>query len=354
MARIDDEFALIRQLTGAMKRSSDVVVGVGDDTAVVEFEPNWQVLLACDTMVDTIHFSERTMDPFSIGYKALASNISDVAAMGGIPKFALVALNLPASIDGMYLQEVYRGLESCGEAYGVKIVGGDTVVTPEVFSLSVTIAGQVEAGKALVRSSARPEDVVFVTGPLGGSAAGLNYLLEHGIPNGDPCEENHPNHQPVVPEYIHEIILFHQKPVPQIWAGRLLNQSGICHALNDISDGLASEAWEIAESSGVVLRIFQDKLPVHPSVKSYAEQIHASTDDWIWYGGEDYQLIGTVPKSRWEKVAQSLNEHGITLYCIGEVLAGTPRVEYVDKAGVVHLLEKKGYNHFAKKVDGEA
>ena len=185
-----DEFALIRRLTGGRTgregaSGRGVVVGIGDDAAVIAPTPGKQMVLTCDTMVEIVDFLPWTMDDESIGWKAMAQNVSDLAAMGAEPRFALCALVAPKAFPAERLERLYAGLYACADAYGVAIVGGDMSTSPERVSVTVTAIGEVEAGRALLRSGARAGDVVFVTGPLGLSAAGLDWLLrreEGGVP----------------------------------------------------------------------------------------------------------------------------------------------------------------------------
>jgi thiamine-monophosphate kinase len=340
-----DEFALIRHLNKkaqdrAIAKSipsySQVATGIGDDAAVVGISAGMQLVAACDAMVDQIHFLPQTMEDFHVGYKALVSNVSDIAAMGAIPKFALITLAVPKGLNISRLESIYDGIYACAEEYGVAIIGGDTVSTPDSLSISVTILGEVEIGQALLRSSAKAGDVVFVTGSVGSSSAGLHYLLA----------KNRVEHSPDS-AYI-EFIRSHRMPKAQVAAGRLLLTSGYGHALNDISDGLASEAWEIAEASGKCIQLFAKNIPISDSVLQYASDINYSPLEWALYGGEDYQLIGTVAAEYWDKARAQFEREGLAIYPIGEVLPGDPEVRWVNEAGNIERLEKKGFNHFGR------
>lgn len=339
-----DEFGLIRLLTEGRTRtgaSGGVVLGIGDDAAVVQPRPDFHTVLSCDTMVESIHFRGDTMKYGDIGYKALASNISDMAAMGAVPLYALVALSAPRSLPVERLQELYDGLYACADRYEVAVVGGDTTSSPGPLVVTVTIAGEVEQGRALFRSSARPGDIVFVTGYPGLSAAGLHYLLRRS-------EDAYALQGQDLPPHIKSLIREHQRPQPQPCAGRLLLQSGRCHALNDVSDGLASEAWEIAEASGCRLIIEQSRLPVHPDLGAYAAETGRPAVDWLLYGGEDYVLLGTAPAEASCELEQlfARSGGGIPFFVIGRVEAGAPKVELWQTDGSVQRIDKKGYNHF--------
>ncbi|MEX2461734.1 MAG: thiamine-phosphate kinase [Paenibacillaceae bacterium] len=338
---IQDEFGLIRQWTNAyqsavLQQALGVVVGIGDDAAVVESKSGFQLVLSSDTMVQDIHFNEKTMGMADVGFKAMAAALSDLAAMGAIPRYALVSLTLPKSADLTLSQQLYEGLYACAGKYGVAIVGGDTTSSLGSWVITIQVVGEVEAGKALLRSSARLGDAVFISGFLGCSAAGLDYLnTEFPIkPNSNQSKA------------IKHVIEKHRRPLPQIRTGRALLQCGGCHALNDISDGLASEAWEIAEASNVGILLNESQIPIDPNLQIYAELSGKMVRDWILFGGEDYQLIGTVPESKVEFVERELGRQQLFFQRIGEVTDLFTGVRLLQVEGTMVEVPKKGYNHF--------
>lgn len=341
MARLD-EFKLIQKLTDrkqsrSFQQKRGVIVGVGDDAAVAHITAQAQLVMSCDTMVEGIHFNRWTMEDEDIGFKALAANISDMAAMGAIPKYALVSISVPKRVSDYRLKRIYSGLYECAEIYGVAVVGGDTTSAPHDFSLSVTIIGEVEAGKALLRSKAVHDDCVFITGLIGRSAVGLDYLMQCKQPNLRLCD---------IPEPMRAIVLAHRRPKPSVEAGRILLRSGLCHALNDISDGLASEAWEIAEASNVGIVLDETSIPVPADLRGYAMKRNKSPLDWMLYGGEDYVLIGTLPSHDMPRVQRAFAAAQIDLYMIGKVTHNFKGVQLIDKEGNVEQVSKKGYQHF--------
>lgn len=357
-----DEFKSIAYWTNGRQtpewqRERGVELGIGDDAAVVAppaascgLTGDVHMVLAMDTMVEHVHFSPVTMSDEAIGYKALACNISDIAAMGALPLHALAAISVPSSYDADRILRLYDGLYACADKYGVAVIGGDTTSAPAHLTISVTVTGAVEAGRALKRSGAQHGDAVFVTGPIGMSAAGL-HLLQYG---GQAARS----------EYA-RLIAAHQRPTPSVRAGRLLLQCGICTSLNDISDGLASEAWEIAEASGVRLLIDEQALPKSGSLTAYAALAGVPPLDWMLYGGEDYVLTGTVAGEDAAEVGEAFHREGLPFYVIGQVEAGDPGVELVLSAegpgrpgqsgrmatvsGMRRTIpiEKRGYNHFS-------
>ncbi|WP_028563140.1 thiamine-phosphate kinase [Paenibacillus pinihumi] len=361
-----DEFAGIRSWTENRQQKSwqqerGVVVGIGDDAAVVEATPgkggtgstsSWQSLITVDTMVETIHFNDLTMLEEDVGYKALAANISDIAAMGGIPRHAVISVSVPPSYSPQRVKQIYDGLYACANQYGVAIVGGDTTSSPSHLVLAVTLTGIIESGRSVYRSGAQPGDAVFVTGLLGMSAAGLDYLMKLPEKYGKvvPYRELAATAQKMADtEGAGALVRHHRRPQPSVAAGRLLISQGACHALNDVSDGLASEAWELAESSQVSIVLSEHLLPRSASLLHYAEQTGKNPVDWMLYGGEDYVLVGTMPEADLEQAKEELNRQGIPLYRIGRVESGAPGVwMYGSDGGERTAILKRGYNHFSE------
>ncbi|MDM5197005.1 thiamine-phosphate kinase [Fictibacillus enclensis] len=324
-----DEFEWIKTISPAGHRQSSVIQGIGDDAALVQGS-SWDQIVCLDTMVEGIHFTSETMTPYHVGYKSLAANISDIAAMGGVPLYYLVSIAIPSSWEEEGLSQVYKGMADLAEAYDMDLIGGDTVSTKGPLVLSVTVMGQVEPGRNLLRSNAKPGDVVFLSGPVGDSAGGLDLLLKRSLTGPFTAEEK-------------QLVKAHQLPEPHVGPGRILAASDKRVSLNDISDGMASEANEIAEASGAVLTLFHDKLPRSPVLQMYPED---QQDQWIFFGGEDYKLIGTMSPDDFAQAEAACKKAGYTLTVIGEVSSGEPGVQ-LKKGSHVEPLLKAGYNHFS-------
>ncbi|MBU7315824.1 thiamine-phosphate kinase [Paenibacillus sp. SM 69] len=339
-----DEFTLIDLLNGgkqtiAFQRAGGVETGIGDDAAVVRASSDSRWILTCDTMTEDIHFKRVTMRDVDIGYKAMASAVSDIAAMGGTPRYALVALSMPKSTPVERVRAMYDGLYECANRYRVVVAGGDTTSCIGGVTLTVTVIGETEPDKALLRSAARLGDVVFITGITGDSAAGLEWLLGKNKPSeewdDDPELKRYPG-----------LIRAHCRPEPQIEAGELLRRSGFCHALNDVSDGIASEAWEIAAASNIGIDLIEDRIPVSGELLEYASKQGKDPLDYMLYGGEDYQLIGTAPAEHAVELQMQFKEAGLPLYLIGYVHGEHSGVRLVRSDGSAVSLAKRGYNHF--------
>lgn len=331
-----DEFELIERITdNSIVDESSVVVGVGDDCAVYEASPRMHQLISTDMMVEGIHFAPETMTYYDAGYRLGAANISDIAAMGGIPKQIVASIAMPKTFPETSIVDVYDGLKAICTEYDVNLIGGDTVSTTGPLTLSVTIIGEVPRDQAVLRSGAKSGDVVFISGPLGLSNVGLKVLL-------DPKLLETELKSTIPGDFTRPFAIAedaHRRPHPQVECGIMVRQAN-GHALNDISDGLASELHEIAEASGVTIHIDESKLPIHPDVALYAKMTNTSPYDPMWYGGEDFQLVGTISENDLPSIAKQVT-------VIGKVLKGEPQVLATNPEGRERKILKKGYNHFS-------
>ena len=323
---------LIRQWTqpaaddgaaGGDNSAYHIVVGNGDDAAAARLCRPLTELYTTDTMVDGVHFTARTTPWRDLGWKALASNISDIAAMGGRPALALVTLGLPPDTPVSSVQDLYAGMSEIAAAYGAQIIGGDLVRAP-IALITVALTG-ITDGVPLVRSAARPGHQVAVSGPVGSSAGGLRMLLDAADDGGiDP--EN-------------PLVQAHRRPRPHIAAGRILAESGVGAAM-DVSDGLAADLGKLAVASGVAGRIMIDRVPVSAALKT------AYPADWqalALYGGEDYVLLFTAPPDTMATALSRIPEAAV----IGEIVAGTPgSVEIVGSDGNPVAANAAGWDHF--------
>jgi thiamine-monophosphate kinase len=262
MTKISDigEFGFIDAIKDhTLFHPENVAVGIGDDGAVYTTTPGWQQVAVIDTMVQNSHFIiGQTATWHDVGFKAVASNLSDIAAMGAVPTHIVLSTALAPQMDVDDVIDMYRGIKDICRTYEVNILGGDTVMSKEGVVITVAAFGEIEAGKALLRSGAQAGDVIAVSHTIGDSAGGLDVLLA-----GQDGYEH--------------LKKAHQYPEPQISLGRLLVQHH-CHSLNDISDGLASESNEIAKASGVELVIDRDQVPTSAELKAWA----AASGKDIW------------------------------------------------------------------------
>ena len=313
-----------------------LLVDTGDDTAA------WQTakateLFTTDTVVEGVHFTRSTTPWADLGWKSLASNISDVAAMGGLPHYALITLGLPPETEVEDIRELYRGMLEISNAYGVALVGGDMVRSPVVF-ITVGLTGYHPANPML-RTNGRAGDQIGVTGPLGGSGGGLKLMLDQELvaPAGSSqaVSRNAPSSEAA--EYLKSC---HRRPFPAVEEGRILSRAGVATAM-DVSDGLADDLSKLCRASGLSARLFSEGIPVHPLLKE------AFPDRYLelaLYGGEDYRLLFTADSQLMERVMPQL-PHGSV---VGELVSGEPgRVVIVDGAGIETEAGRGGWDHFA-------
>lgn len=320
---ISDEFAFIKDIQPDRLFHAEKVVGIGDDAAIIGVEEGFEKIVCVDTMVEGVHFTRETMKPFDIGYKALAANISDVAAMGGYPLYYLVSITIPKSWTQEELKTIYDGMKTLGEQYEMDLIGGDTT-SGKTMVLSVFVIGKVEKGKRLLRSNARDGDVVFVSGTVGDAAGGLDILLHNK--NAGKFEA---------------LVESHQRPKPQVALGRILSEFERV-SLNDVSDGLASELLEIAEASQVDILINKETIPISEDLQLYDTE---NALKWALTGGEDFELVGSIPEVDWAKLQKECLTAGMKITKIGTVSSGEGQAFLKSHDGVQEL-KKEGYNHF--------
>ncbi len=265
------EFGLIDRLASKIGSGKDVVKGIGDDCAVLDGEDLY-TLVTTDMLVSGDHFNRRWQTPKQIGWKSMVANVSDVAAMGGYPVWALVSMALPDDVDLEYMDSLYEGMIAASEKYELTIIGGDTT-HGDLLVINIVIIGKVEKENLCLRGDARVGDLICVTGDLGKSWAGLD-LLRAGVQG--------------YTEY-------HLEPSCRLDEGRQLAKH--VGAMIDVSDGLASEVLHICEQSGVGAEVHKDKIPISQRTREAAEKIGKDPYFWALSGGEDFELVFTLPRS---------------------------------------------------------
>jgi len=326
------EFALIDLIKrDTINTTASVVVGIGDDAAVLNPTPCSLQLVTTDMLVEKVHFDLGTTSAWQLGYKAIGVNLSDIAAMGGVPRHVVISIAVPGQLSVDFVVSLYDGMKEICREFGVNIVGGDTVSSPHGLVINVTVLGEVEAAKLQRRSGASVGQLVVVTGTLGDSGCGLDLLMQ-----GDWQKYG----------FASSLITRHLVPKPQVLQGQRIAAFGSM-SMNDISDGLASEVNEIAEASNVGMRIYSSQIPLSPELKAAAPLFGKSAVDYALYGGEDYQLVFTIEPEGFKVLAQAGQaEIGACLTVIGEVTDQSQGILLVAEDGSISALEAKGYNHF--------
>lgn len=323
------EFTLIDMIKrDTINKAESVVIGIGDDAAVVTATPEHLQLVTTDMLVEKVHFDLKTTNGWQLGYKAIGVNLSDIAAMGGVPRHVVISIGMPKTITVDFVLSLYDGMKQICRKFDVNIVGGDTVASPHGLVINVTVIGEVQPALLQRRSGAKEGQLVVVTGTLGDSGCGLDLLMQ------DHWEGD---------EFALPLVNRHLMPEPQVVAGPRMAALGST-SMNDISDGLASEANEIASASQVGMRIYENKLPISKEVEAGAQRLGKSARDYALYGGEDYQLVFTISPEDFKLIAQADHRCGLTV--VGEVTHHSQGVLLVAEDGSTSVLEAKGYNHF--------
>ncbi|VAW40025.1 Thiamine-monophosphate kinase [hydrothermal vent metagenome] len=283
------ERQLIDYIKGAAGKVPERVEGIGDDCAVFGCREGCKQLVSVDTLVEGVHFDLTWHGPRELGHKAAAVNISDIAAMGGKPCFALLSMALPARLDFAWLTAFTEGFTAELKEYGVVLVGGDTVASPAGLLLSVTIIGEAEEGRILYRSGAGVDDVIMVSGSLGDAALGLKL-----------CREGRQASWP-------QLTAAHLTPRPEVALGRHLAAAGSgVTAMLDMSDGLATDLAHMCAASGLGARINADWLPISVSARQAALDLEIDVLDSALGGGEDYRLLFTCPAAAEEDLRREV------------------------------------------------
>ncbi|WP_343033665.1 thiamine-phosphate kinase [Virgibacillus ihumii] len=323
-----DEFSFINSIKQHTYKQPSIVKGIGDDAAVFR-QPYKDVITAVDTFVEDVHFARSTMAPFHIGFRSVAANVSDLAAMGATPAFYLVSMIIPTTWSSDELDEVYKGMKAMAARHHMDLIGGDTVSGP-VLSVSVTVIGYANTNQARFRSTSEEQDIVFATGYLGDSRAGLHMLTNPGLYENE--------------SYFYDR---HRKPLPRVdFSVGLSNLKRV--ALNDISDGIANESAEIAEASKVDIVLYEEQIPTSSSFGQFSRK---QQYEWKLFGGEDFELVGTVSQRDWERLSDIARNTDTPLTQVGfvEQSKGPDQhsVFIIDRNNQRKPLEKKGYTHLA-------
>lgn len=315
------EFDLIaKYFTRPVKSAS---LGVGDDCALIAVSPGRELAISTDTLVSGTHFFAEA-DPFKLGHKALAVNLSDLAAMGAAPRYVTLALTLPV-IDEQWLEAFSSGFFKLADEFGVELIGGDTTRGP--LSMTLTAFGEVEIGKALRRDRALAGDDIWISGSLGGAALALKHLQGSLVLK---CG--------VVERALERL----NTPVPRVALGLAL--VGVAHAAIDISDGLIADLKHICERSGLAAGIEWSSIPLSPSLLSVVPELRMAC---ALAGGDDYELCFAAPENVRDELDSIGAQLGVPLTRIGQMQAGDPAVTVHDERGNVLKLEFAGFDHFS-------
>ncbi len=316
------------------------VVGIGDDAAILDLPARGQTIITTDLLTDGTHFRTDRTPGLLLGRKALAVNLSDVAAMGGVPHSCVVSVGLPRRTPAVYARAVARGLAGMARRHGVAMVGGDTCVARALF-LNVTLLGVVERGRGVRRSGARPGDGLYVTGSLGASSTGLA-LLERERRRGPRWRGGARSGAAAR----RRVIRAHQDPDPRTLAGRALGLTGLAHAMIDLSDGLAVDLPRLCKASGAGAVLLQAAIPVAPAATTLLGPAAALRQ--ALRGGEDYELLFAAPPDSEALIERLCRRLRLPMTRIGQILPRRFGVRVLDGAGRYRPLPPAGFVHFPR------
>jgi len=320
------EFGLISRIAAGVFAHESVMTGIGDDAAVTALSPGMHLLTSTDMLLEDVHFRRVWHDPYRLGRKSLAVSISDLAAMGAIPRWALLSLAIPSDLSLDFVDDFMRGFLAMASENRVSLIGGDTCSSRSGLTISVSVMGEQFPDRIVRRSGALPDDDIWVTGALGDAALGLK-LLEIG--------------EPASRELLSRLL----DPTPRVFPALALTEAGLVSSMIDVSDGVLADYGHIAELSGVGGRIQIEDLPLSPSFNAYSADLPAVPYQLALSGGEDYELCFTAGRSHREKIAACMKKCGIAVTRIG-IVTNCPGVTAVNPDGSPHCALTKGFNHF--------
>lgn len=324
----EDIIRLVQSLAGGS--SDELFVGIGDDAAVLNLAGS-EFCVTTDLLVEGVHFDLAYTSLHELGLKAMAANLSDLAAMGAQPRWGFLSLGLPARPSRSLVESLFGGVMEMCRKYGLTLAGGDTVRAPQML-INLCLIGAVETKAPVLRSGARPGDAVCVTGVLGSAAAGLAWLGSGGDKHDQETAW---------------ATTAHLRPQPRIAAGRALAQSGRVHAMMDLSDGLASDLARLCAASQVGARVEEKRIPLADGATALAEKLRADALEWALFGGEDFELLITCEPGDVEILGELAKDSqpDLGLTRVGEI-TGSRGVSLKRVDGTEQEITLQGFDHF--------
>jgi thiamine-monophosphate kinase len=346
-----NEFDFIKKMKEralASGASSDLVCGIGDDAAVFKLAAGAHLVISTDLLIEDIDFRHESTLPNLLGHKALAVSLSDIAAMGARPRWAMLSLGLQQRVwNSDFADRFYDGFFQLADAYGVKLIGGDVSRTPDKTVIDSIVIGECGSGQAVLRSGAQPGDQIYVTGFLGDAAAGLR-LLERGarLHAEEESRESSPNDQTSERHPIDRLLLRQLKPDPRVGWGMLLGDKQLATAMIDLSDGLSSDLNHLCSESNVGALIDAARIPIDPLVRDVCGRRALDPLMLALHGGEDFELLFTVSPKNVANLPTRVD--GIAISQIGEITSAGGKVRVIEKDRVWDL-QAGGFDHFNAK-----
>jgi len=326
------EFGLINRLQQRTNLSDpSIVQGIGDDCAVINISKDRLLLATCDVLLEGVHFNLRHTDSYHLGKKALAVNLSDIAAMGGVPRFYLSSLGLPPHLRLSWVDNLYKGMKTLAKENGVSLIGGN-ISSSRIIFIDITVLGEIKPREIVYRYGACTGDAIFVTGTLGDSALGLAALRSRKKIK-DPLA-------------LRRLTKKHLSPSPRLREGRFIAANRFATAMIDISDGLIADLRHILKNSCQGAEIWVDAIPFSPEVIRYSPLYRMNPADLALAGGEDYELLFTVPRKKLNQLLHLSKEFSFSLTMIGKITGERGKIRLRKTGGEPLRMQKEGFRHF--------
>jgi len=331
LAFIDD---LRARAAGAARQNAELRHGIGDDAAVLRAAANSETLITVDLLIEDVDFRLEYTPPRWLGHKALAVSLSDIAAMGGRPRFSLLSLGIPRSCGTAFWEEFFDGYFALAGEHGVTLIGGDTSSAPGGLAIDSIQLGECRRGAAVLRSGAKAGDEIYITGSIGASAAGLRLLL-----GGKRVSEGED-------DLTQQALRKHLRPEPRVEFGRRIGEEQLAHSMIDVSDGLARDLAHICAESGVSAEIDASSVPISPEV-SLVETDAEKAFELAVRGGEDFELLFTATGAKAKELVKIAGETGVVVTRIGEVIERSDSALRLRRDGKSIPFASRGFDHFA-------
>jgi thiamine-monophosphate kinase len=332
------EFELIRALKARHGASHPSIIrGIGDDAAVIAWDRNRYQVVTTDLLAEGVHFDRGTADFGDIGFRAATANLSDIAAMGGAPKYLLVSLAIPGDAIGRQVTQFYDGLMAASRIHNVKLIGGDTSASKDGWFVNITLIGSVRSGHVLFRSGARPGDDLYVTGTLGDSRVGLELLQR---------PRRAPRLRSLTPRLQWFLTQRHLRPTARVREGRWLSAVPWATSAIDLSDGLSGDLRHLCTASRVGAVIELSALPISPACRDYASAVKRDPSAFALAGGEDYELLFTVPTRHRIRFERASRRERMRMTRVGKITPLKDGLRMVLPDGRQRPLPVASYEHF--------
>jgi len=345
-----DEFAFIERIrrkagqrpSSAEALSSEATLskGIGDDAAVIRQHDGRDTVITTDMLVEDVDFRREQTEPRLLGHKALAVSLSDIAAMGARPRWALMSIGVPQQIwDSDFVEELYEGIFELADRFDVKLIGGDLSLAPEKIVIDCAVLGECSTGNAIMRSGAKPGDRLYVTGSLGASAAGWR-LLERGARLENKGEADSETRA------VNELLLRNLRPEARVGWGLVMGRERLATAMIDLSDGLSSDLHHLCQESLVGAVVNAEQLPIDPLLIRVCGRRALDPLMLALHGGEDFELLCAIPPEKAARLPKKVD--GVPISCIGEIKEATDGIQ-VAEGPRVWRLDAGGWEHFRRE-----